>query len=203
MSEKENIYQRINAVMQTVKYVQKDANVDGKYSAVTHDQVVAVVRPALVENGIVVVPEQVASEIVLQTTTRSGAQMHLYGGDYRVHFVNVDNPEDRITVPINAHGVDNSDKAPGKAISYAVKYAILKLLSLETGESDEDRMEIKEGKQQLISAAQKKEVEAIVNGSEDAFLKLLRMYQVESIEQMTVANLKDLKAKYEAKNADH
>ena len=46
-----NIYQRINAVMQAVKYVQKDKAVNGggqNYKAVTHDQVVSVARQALI-----------------------------------------------------------------------------------------------------------------------------------------------------------
>ena len=35
--------------------------------------------------------------------------------------------------------MDNADKAPGKAISYAFKYALLKTFALETGEDEESR----------------------------------------------------------------
>lgn len=35
--------------------------------------------------------------------------------------------------------MDNADKAPGKALSYAKKYAMLKLFEIETGENDESR----------------------------------------------------------------
>jgi hypothetical protein len=35
--------------------------------------------------------------------------------------------------------MDNADKAPGKAISYAKKYAVLKLFEIETGEDEESR----------------------------------------------------------------
>jgi hypothetical protein len=65
--------------------------------------------------------------------------MHLYSGDYIVHFVNIDDPKDTASVSINAHAADNGDKAPGKAASYATKYAMLKMFSLETGENDEQR----------------------------------------------------------------
>ena len=41
---------------------------------------------------------------------------------------------------VEAHASDNGDKAPGKALSYATKSAILKTLSLETGENDESRV---------------------------------------------------------------
>ena len=48
-------------------------------------------------------------------------KMGLYSGFYDVHFVNMDNPEDRTVVSVEAHANDNGDKAPGKAMTYAVK----------------------------------------------------------------------------------
>jgi len=141
MSEK-NIYQRINAVMQEVEYVQKDKQVSGggvTYKAVTHDQVTAVVRKAMVKNGIVVRLEQKSSEMIQQRDLEKNIKMHLYAGTYDVHFVNVDKIDQFATVSITAHAADNGDKAPGKAASYATKYAMLKLFSLETGENDESR----------------------------------------------------------------
>lgn len=135
-----NIYQRINAVQKTVEYVQKDASVStggGSYKAVSHDMVIAVLRPAMVKEGIVVRLQQTGSTM-LQMRGADNKQ-HLYSGDYTVDFVNVDNPADFATVTITAHANDGGDKAPGKAASYAVKSAMLKLFSLETGESDEAR----------------------------------------------------------------
>jgi len=140
-----NIYQRINAVMKTVSYVQKDALIEGRgsYKAVTHDMVTAVVRPQFVEEGIVIRPEQLQSRLLQERAPKAegdkGHKMHLYSGDYAVHFVNIDNPDDCITITVNAHANDTGDKAPGKAMSYAVKYAILKVLLLETGENEEAR----------------------------------------------------------------
>ena len=139
MSDK-NIYQRINAVMKVVEYVQKDASVStggGSYKAVSHDMVVAVLRPAMVKEGIAVRLEQTSSTM-LQLRGPDSKQ-HLYSGDYAVHFVNVDNPADIATVTITAHANDGGDKAPGKSASYAVKTAMLKMFMLETGESDEAR----------------------------------------------------------------
>lgn len=133
-----NIYQRINAVMKEVDYVQKDAEVQG-YKAVTHDMVTAVLRKSLVEHGIVVQPEQLQSTMLEMRNPERNIKQHLYSGDYAIHFVNVDNPEDRVTVTMNAHAADTGDKAPGKAASYATKYAMLKVFSLETGENEESR----------------------------------------------------------------
>ena len=146
MSEK-NIYQRINAVMQQVQYVQKDkavsAGAGGNYKAVTHDQLVSVARGSLVANGIIIEPRQLSGELFPQSLKADGSPstMRLYRGMYEVRFVNMDCPSDFAQVSVEAHANDNGDKAPGKALTYAVKSAILKLLWLETGENDESRVE--------------------------------------------------------------
>lgn len=55
----------------------------------------------------------------------------------RLHFVNVDNPEDRVSYRGVGIGLDPSDKSVGKAVSYATKYALLKGLMMETGDDPE------------------------------------------------------------------
>lgn len=157
MSEK-NIYQRINEVMKSVEYVQKDSKVSGggTYTAVSHDMVVAVLRKAMVKHGIVVRTEQLRGDILQMRDIKNDIKMHLYSADYAVHFVNIDKPDDFCTVNINAHANDNGDKAPGKAASYAVKYAMLKTFSLETGDNDESRVAVDDLTEisQLISSAE-------------------------------------------------
>lgn len=146
MSDK-NIYQRINAVMQEVEYVQKDKAVSGggtSYKAVTHDQAVSVLRKSLVKNGIVINPVQVSGEFLEMrnlNATPNPIKMGLYTGSYDIYFVNMDNPEDKVCLSVQAHASDNGDKAPGKAMTYAVKTAMLKQFTLETGENDESRQE--------------------------------------------------------------
>lgn len=155
MSDK-NIYQRINAVMNDVKYVKKDKQVNApgqNYKAVTHDQVVSVARESMVKHGIVVYPEQINHEMLIMRDVTQDIKMHLYSGDYIIHFVNCDDPKDEILVKINAHAADNGDKAPGKCVTYATKTATLKVLNLETGENDESREEIRE-RSNVINQAQ-------------------------------------------------
>jgi len=65
--------------------------------------------------------------------------MMLYEGEFNIHFVNIDDGSDRLTVRIVGHANDNGDKAPGKAVTYATKSAILKVFAIETGENDESR----------------------------------------------------------------
>ncbi len=140
-----NIYQRVNAVREALAYIQKDKTVSagagGNYKAVTHDAVTGMIRPHLVKHGIVIVPTMLECEF---HTKEEGAKQRLYEACYVIDFVNADAPEERISVRIGAHALDNGDKAPGKALSYATKYAILKLFSLETGEDDESRYQREE-----------------------------------------------------------
>jgi len=122
--EKLNIYQRIHAVMQDVSYVQKDKKNGMQYSTVSHDKVTAKVRPIMVKHGVVYHPVNLEHR---QDGNRTEVAL-------TVRFVNIDKPEEYVDVPGLGYGVDNQDKGPGKAISYAVKYCLLKALGLETGD---------------------------------------------------------------------
>lgn len=141
-----NLFQRINEVRKSVAYVQKDKSVSagtsGSYKAVTHDMVTAITRDHMVTHGIVCYPSLVASEFHLPLVSTDGqtAKQRLYEATYAFHFVNVDDPKDEIVIRIQAHAMDNADKAPGKALSYAKKYAVLKLFEIETGEDEESRI---------------------------------------------------------------
>lgn len=133
-----NIYQRINEVRKEVDYAKKDATVQG-YKAVTHDAVTALVRQSLIAHGVIVIPNLVVStDAETGQVTKTGAKFHRYKGLYEVAFINMEDG-DKITVNIEAHADDHGDKAPGKALSYATKYAILKVFNIETGEDDESR----------------------------------------------------------------
>ena len=134
-----NIYQRINEVRKAIGYVQKDKAVStggGSYKAVTHDAVTGMVRAALIEHGVVIVPSVVSSVF---NAKEPEAKQRLYEATFQIEFVNMDEPTDRIVTQQTAHALDNGDKAPGKAMSYATKYAILKLFNIETGEDEESR----------------------------------------------------------------
>lgn len=139
-----NIYQRINEVRKAIGYVQKDKSVStggGSYKAVTHDAVTGMVRAALIEHGVIIVPSVVSSVF---HPKEPDAKQRLYEATYQIEFVNMDDPADRIVTQQTAHALDNGDKAPGKAMSYAAKYAILKLFNIETGEDEESRYQTEE-----------------------------------------------------------
>lgn len=134
-----NLMQRINEVRKAIGYIQKDKAVStggGSYKAVTHDAVTALLREHMVTHGIVSWPSLVESNA---QPKEEGAKQFRYEATYDFTFCNIEDRNDSLTIRIQAHAMDNADKAPGKALSYAKKYALLKLFELETGEDEESR----------------------------------------------------------------
>lgn len=130
--ENKNIYQRINAVMAEVDYIQKDQNkkVANQYKFVSHDQVTSILHPQFVKHGIAVLP-------TIKERKQDGNRTEIL---LEVKFVNIDNPTDYFVVDSLGYGIDPADKGPGKACSYAYKYALLKTFALETGDDpDQDQ----------------------------------------------------------------
>lgn len=182
-----NIYQRINEIRKKVAYIQKDKNVEG-YKAITHDMVTSEIRPHLIENGVVIVVSETSGE--LRDTgkkTKSGTPITAYIAKYDVSFVNIDDPKDKVTVNIGSMAEDHGDKSPGKAISYAAKYAILKVFSIETGESDESRQE---QKPVCISEDQQVEINDLLSETNSDIDKFLRFVGAKSVGLITADKYK-------------
>ncbi len=137
-----NIYQRINAVRQKVDSIRKEKKVEG-YMAVTHDQVTALTREHLVEHGVVIVPAGIVRSQTKDTGTFTarGTPFIRFEAVYRFEVVNAEDPQDKFQAEIEAHALDHGDKAPGKALSYAKKALMLKLLEIESFQDEEDREE--------------------------------------------------------------
>lgn len=127
MADAKNIHQRIAEVMGAVSYIQKERKQGMQYTIVSHDVVTAKVRPALLKAGVIYYP-------VRCEHTHNGNRAEC---SMTVRFANIDEPSDFIDVPTFGYGIDPQDKGPGKAMSYAVKYALLKALGLETGDDAE------------------------------------------------------------------
>lgn len=196
-----NIYQRINEVRKKVHYAKKDKTVEGQgYKAVTHDAVTALLRNHLIDQGVLIVPRLISSAMLEVGKTQKGATIYRYEGKFEVDFINCDNPDDRITVPGEAHANDHSDKAPGKATSYATKYAMLKLFNIETGEDDEGRVEPYEAIKR-IDSEQAANIEALITEVKADKAKFLKWMQAESVEDIRARDYDEAIKALEAKRS--
>jgi|TARA_R100001163_G_C5065438_1_gene203394 hypothetical protein len=119
-----NIYQRLHKAIQTMNYVEKKKQGGMPFKAVLHDDVLLASRQSLIDVGVIAFPVTIK---FTQDGNRSGVEMG-------VRFQNIDDPLDFIDVPTVGQGIGNDDKGPGKAISYAFKYALLKTLAMRTGD---------------------------------------------------------------------
>ncbi|KKK63605.1 hypothetical protein LCGC14_2992590, partial [marine sediment metagenome] len=135
-----NLFQRISAIRAEVTAVAKEANVDNKYRAVTHDDVTRMLRPLMVKHGVVSFLSLASSEMVDTGVDWKNRRCMQLRSIFIVTYVNVEDSCERFEVRVEAHADDAGDKAPGKVASYAQKYADLKTFAVPTGEDDEQRI---------------------------------------------------------------
>lgn len=127
-----NIYQKISAIMQDVRYLAKDDKVEfgsTKYKAISEEKVTSILREKMIERGLVVYPVSMVSE-------RAG---NLTRVDAVWRMVNVDDPTEFIDIATCGEGADSQDKGSGKAMTYAYKYMWLRTFGIPTGE-DPDKI---------------------------------------------------------------
>lgn len=127
-----NIYQRLHGAMADAKPVAKTAKDGIKFKFHGHEAVNAMVK-ALAEKWRIVVESSVV-EHRFEITEIYGKPRPLCILTVRVRWINIDKPEEYSEVQAVGYGVDESDKGPGKALSYAIKMAQLKALLIHDGE---------------------------------------------------------------------
>lgn len=131
------IHERLLAVMNEVQSVGKnDRNQQQGFNFRGIDAVINAVGPAFRKHGIIVVPavlrnyyEQV--EVGKNRTTMGHARLEV---EFR--FIAVDGSQVDAVVP--AEAMDSGDKATAKAMSVALRTALLQVLALPTDEPDPD-----------------------------------------------------------------
>jgi hypothetical protein len=144
------------------------------------------------------VPCLTDSDIEVIGQTKNQTPIIRYAGRYSIDFVNADDPADRITVQSEAHANDHGDKAPGKATSYATKYAMLKLFSIETGEDDEGRVEPYEATKP-ITEEQTAALQAMIEETGADQAKFLAYFKAESLADLPAAKYSSAVKMLEAK----
>ena len=139
-----NIYQRLSAITTSLTKVAKNLSVgvgSNSYKAVGEADVLAAVKPLEAEYGVYSYPfsrEVIKEETVVKTTTYKEQTTEKREYVMRVktvyRFVNMDKPDEFVDITTYGDGIDSNDKAPGKAMTYGDKYALLKAYKIETGD---------------------------------------------------------------------
>lgn len=144
-----NLFQKINEVMKEVKSVHKGSTVKinekASYSAVSHDDVTALLHDPIARVGIVAMPRMESCELEIVEQTKNYQGQVTFSKNYLVKvwasvtFFNSDNMTEQFQTQCFAYALDSGDKATGKAYSMAIKYCYLKTFMLESLDDEESR----------------------------------------------------------------
>ena len=149
-----NILQKMSAITAELSAVAKNLKVgEGKssYKAVGEADVLAAVKPLESKHGVFSYPVDrriVDSDVFTVKKSYNGSESESTKVFLRIEtvyrFVNIAEPSDYIDIKTYGDGFDAQDKAPGKAMTYGDKYALLKAYKIITGE-DPDQNASEEG----------------------------------------------------------
>ena len=136
-----NIFEKMSAITNELGVVAKNLNVDmgkGKsYKAVQEKDVLDAIKPVEAKYRVYSYPKErkIVDSDILEKETQYGTSRNLYLRiETTYEFVNIDKPEEKISVTSYADGIDSGDKATGKAMTYSDKYALLKAYKVATGD---------------------------------------------------------------------
>lgn len=139
-----NIFEKMSAVTTELSAVKKNLNVGigrSSYKAVGEADVLAAVKPLEAKYKIYSYPysrKVIDSGNLVLKSSYDGRETEKNQTYLRVEtvyrFVNCEEPTEFIDITSYGDGIDTGDKAPGKALTYADKYALLKAYKIITGE---------------------------------------------------------------------
>lgn len=135
-----NIYQAILSVMEAVNLVPETGQVSAGrsfYNYASDQDIIAALRPAMIENNIVMWPldSEVISEGNYQTSSGTTMNRIRIKATYRFYHLDSDTFLDAVMI---GEGSDNGDKAAFKADTGAQKYALRQVFTLAVGGDDPD-----------------------------------------------------------------
>lgn len=151
-----NIYEKLLNITNEIATVNKNLVVgEGKsqYKAVGEADVLKAVKELeykykiysfpysrkIVDNQILVT-EKVFENYNKETTETQRSTKQFLRIETTYRFINIEKPEEFIDVITYGDGIDSQDKAPGKAMTYSDKYALLKAYKMITGDDPDQNL---------------------------------------------------------------
>ena len=123
------------------KNLKVQVNKTASYNAVSERDILDAVKPIESLYRVYSYPYErniVESDVLTKETEYNGQTTKTNSLYMRVEtiyrFVNIDNKDEFIDIKAYGDGIDTGDKAPGKATTYADKYALMKAYKISTGD---------------------------------------------------------------------
>jgi hypothetical protein len=185
-----SLRQKLAVVRRRIAYVPKRGHNERKnYSYVTAADIAGAVGDILAELGVVVVPHLESISHEPSRMVRSDVE-HVARVVMAYTFMDVDTAEE-ITVKVAGEGLDAGDKAPYKAMTGALKYALLQSFLLATGDDPENEPAQshygRSRQSQTVTEQEAKAIYELVEKTGTELERVLEYYKVSSVAEMTEA----------------
>ena len=182
-----NLRQKLAEVRRRIGYVQKRGhNERFNYSYVTAADIAGSVGDILAELGVVVIPR--LEDISYESAVGRGETTRMARVVMAYTFADVDSGEE-IIAKVAGQGLDPGDKAPYKAMTGALKYALLQSFLLATGDDPEDERPdarfTTPNSARLVSADEIGELERLIAETGTELERVLAYYKVASLGELT------------------
>lgn len=136
--KKLNLYEKLSLIENEIGVIEKNLSVSlgrGSYKAVSERDVLDAIKPIEQKYRVYSYPydTEIIKDETLEKSNNYGTSTSQFLRLKRVYrFVDIDDPDEHIDVISYGDGIDTGDKAPGKAMTYADKYALMKAYKLST-----------------------------------------------------------------------
>ena len=195
-----NIYEKLSAITAEIGVVEKNLNVkvssNSSYKAVSERDVLDAVKPIEQKYRVYSYPanRKIIDRDVLTketeyngTITRTNTLFMRVETVYR--FVNIDKPDEFIETTVYGDGLDTGDKASGKAMTYADKYALMKAYKLSTGDDPDKEASPEHGYEKKAEPKATSKQIALVEDlyTDEEIERICKKAKITKIEDLTVA----------------
>lgn len=210
--KKMNIYEKMSLITEEIGVIEKGLvvpiNKTNSYKAVSERDVLDGVKPIEKKYRVYSYPakrEVIDRDALVKESeyngniTKTNTLFMRIETTYR--FVNIDNPSEFIETTVYGDGLDTGDKAPGKAMTYADKYALMKAYKLSTGDDPDKEASPENGYEKATKKVDNakispKQIDILLEYYKDENLdKLLEKNNIKKIEDLSIQKASELISK--------
>ena len=195
-----SIYEKMSAITAEIGVVEKNLNVkvnsNSSYKAVSERDVLDAVKPIEQKYRVYSYPANrkiVDCDVLTKETEYNGTITRTNTLFMRVEtvyrFVNIDKPDEFIETTVYGDGLDTGDKASGKAMTYADKYALMKAYKLSTGDDPDKEASPEHGYEKKAEPKATTKQIALVEDlyTDEEIERICKKAKITKIEDLTVA----------------
>lgn len=210
-----NLFEKLLNITNEIAKVNKNLIVgegQSSYKAVGEADVLKAVKELEFKYKVYSYPcsRQIVDRDILQTekdykgtVTKSTKQFMRIETVYR--FVDIEKPEEYIEMTTYGDGLDSGDKAPGKAMTYSDKYALLKAYKMITGDDpDQNPSDDENWKSAKVTDLEAKTIYSLIMNTGTDLNRFLEHYKIKNTNELNKEQyaeaLKTLEGKKNASN---